>query len=134
MPTYVPHAVAVTENTMTSSLVDLLETKFRSGDSGPTECITITRAEYDAALMGVPTQPPPIPASTVQIDLDADESLALSAYLWDVDIGGMLATIRIADGHSGYGLYVHSTEYPEEGAQFIKSLPQDQRAEGETKP
>jgi hypothetical protein len=31
--------------------------------------------------------------------------------------------ISIADGHSGYGVYAHMTEYADEGAVFLLSVP-----------
>lgn len=31
--------------------------------------------------------------------------------------------ITVADGHSGYGVYAHMDEYPEEGAVLIAAIP-----------
>lgn len=90
-------------------LIDLIATKFRSGNSVPVERITITRAEFDAALSQPAAQPALAP-----IDHDA----AYNRYYiplpggWEVQTKGGGSSFRIADTkHGGDRFLVPDSPY-----------------------
>jgi hypothetical protein len=65
----------------------------------------------------------PLPPPVLTIPLDADQAKELYAFMAAFnDDEFCQLSVHIGDGHSGTGLYVSFTEYPDEGATFIAPL------------
>lgn len=74
----------------------------------------------DAMLAAAPSPPAAAPATPMDIVLDQGESETLRDCIGD--ISAQAVRLHICNGHSGYGLYVSSVEYPDEGATLVTAL------------
>jgi len=57
----------------------------------------------------------------MQINLTTAEVIALRDWIADDEVPAPVV-LSVGNGHSGFGLYVWTEDYPEEGAVFIKPL------------
>jgi hypothetical protein len=55
----------------------------------------------------------------MQVQLTEEQVMALKEWMDDGDGGPTSITLTYGEGHSGRGLYVSLTEYPEEGADLL---------------
>jgi hypothetical protein len=63
-----------------------------------------------------------LPPAELDIYLDEEESTLLRDTIGDAADGGAPIRLHISLGHSGYGLYVSQSDYPEEGSILLTQL------------
>ena len=83
------------------------------------ECVWCSAKNY-------PPEPQPVKQAAIDITIDDDALKFLRdmiAPAYDDDDELQPIRLLLGDGHSGYGLYVASADYPEEGASLLVDVP-----------
>lgn len=80
--------------------------------------------KWGSDLLELYTAPPApaAPSGSFDVVLDADEAKTLRDYIGDAETQAV--RLQVASGHSGYGLYVCSVDYPDEGSTLVTELEQ----------
>jgi hypothetical protein len=78
-----------------------------------------TKDQLHSAVNAAPSQP--VGSARIQIDLTEEEGKAIADLVMAGD-EPCEVTLCVGDGCEGHGLYAWQSEYPEEGASFIKTL------------
>lgn len=82
--------------------------------------LTMRESKLLVALQAQPSAP--ANPDAMQFRLSEQEAGSLRDVIGDSRSITQAVTLKIGDGHSGFGLYAWSTEYPDDGSWFIKSI------------